>query len=123
MSPFLGPARYTLCPRSSAAALLQWYYGARARDRVDFYERKRVTWGRAELHSLRTLALRISILSALLITSYSAVQRAQAQEAVGTMTRNAPHAEAAPPDLVNSAEAPSFQATQAPTDSSIVDLT
>jgi hypothetical protein len=72
---------------------------------------------------VRTLALRISILSALLITNYSALQRAQAQEAVGTMTRNAPRAETAPPDLVNSAEAPSFQATQAPTDSSIVDLT
>jgi hypothetical protein len=122
MSPFLGPARHALCSPSPAAALLQCYHGARARDRVDFYERKSVTWRRAELHHVRTLALRISILSALFITSYSAVQRAQAQEAVGTMTRNAPRAETAPPDLVNSAEAPFFQATQAPTDSSIVDL-
>ena len=123
MSSFLGPARHALCSPSPAAALLQWYCGARARDRVDFYERKSVTWRRAELHHVRTLALRISILSALLITNYSALQRAQAQEAVGTMTRNAPRAETAAPDLVNSAETPSFQATQAPTDSSIVDLT
>lgn len=120
MSPFLGPARHALCPRSPAAALLQWYCGARSRDRVDFYERKSLTWRRAELHHVRTLAFQMSILSALFITNYSAVQRAHAQEAVGTMTRNAPAAET---DLGNSAQAPSFQATQAPIDSSIVDLT
>src|SRR5260370_18754735 len=39
------------------------------------------------------------------------------------MTRNCHPPETAPPDLVNSVEAPSFQATQAPTDSSIADLT
>src|SRR4029077_121656 len=115
-------ARHALCSPSPAAVLLQWYCGARARDRVDCYERKSVTWHRAEVHHVKTLALRISILSALFITNYSAVQRAQAQEAVGTMTRNAPPIETATPDLVNSAEAPSFQATQVPIDSSIVDL-
>jgi hypothetical protein len=61
-------------------------------------------------------------LSALLITSYSAIQRAQAQEAVGTMTGNAPPTETAIPNLVNPVEAPAYQATQAPSGSSIVEI-
>jgi hypothetical protein len=76
----------------------------------------------AELHRVRTLALRISILSALLIIVSSVIQRAQAQEAVGTMTGNPPPTETATPNLVNPAEAPAYQATQAPGGSSIIEL-
>jgi hypothetical protein len=52
----------------------------------------------------------------------SAIHRARAQEAVGTTTRNATPAEIAPRDLMNSVEAATYQATQAPGDSAIVEL-
>ena len=111
--------------------------GARRRDGVDLYQGKGLAWGLAEWHRVETLALRISILSALLITACPVIQRSQAQEAVktishqaspGEMTGITPPPETAPPDLVNSVEAPAYQAApayqpiQAPSDSPIVEL-
>src|ERR1700730_13538753 len=137
MSLLLDLTRLPFHLPSIAIAMFRRGPGARRRDGVDLCQGKSLTWGLAKWHRVETLALRISILSALLITACAVIQRSQAQEAVktishqaspGEMTGITPPPEGAPPDLVNSVEAPAYRAApayqpiQAPIDSPIVEL-
>jgi len=95
-----------------AKALLRRQLGAQSRDCVDFCQSKSLT--SVELPPLRTLALRISILSALFLTTLQAIQSVQAQDAVQPTVTAIPTQQTAP--------GASYQATETPTDSSIVQL-